>query len=103
MTIMLAFMPDVQERMLALAARLRALRLSRGWSQAELAERAGVAFSTLRLFERSGQISLERLLLLAMVLDAAGGFDALFAPAPLRSLDELEERPTRQRGRRRPR
>lgn len=86
-----------------LAGRIRALRLDRGWTQQETAERAGLAPATYRHFERTGQISLERLLKLAVVLDARGGLDGLFVRPPARSLAELEERAerqTRRRGRR---
>lgn len=87
-----------------LGARARALRLSHNWSQAELARRADVALPTLRVFERSGQISLERLLRVAEALNALDGFDALFAMPEARSLKDLEEPATRQRAsRKRPR
>lgn len=88
----------------ALARRVRALRLDRGWTQREIAERAGIAPATYRRFERTGRISLERLLRLAVILDARGGVDLLFARPAARSLAELEERaeqPSRKRGRRR--
>jgi transcriptional regulator with XRE-family HTH domain len=88
----------------ALARRVKALRLERGWTQQEVAERAGLALATYRCFERTGHISLERLLKLAVVLDGRAGFEHLFTPGPPRSLDELEqrgERPSRKRGRRR--
>jgi len=89
-------------RMLAL--RVRALRLDRGWTQQEIADRAGLAMTTYRRFEHTGLISLDRLLKVAGVLGARGGFDQLFVRAPARSLAELEqqaERQTRKRGRRR--
>jgi transcriptional regulator with XRE-family HTH domain len=79
------------------------LRLNRGWTQQELAERAGIALATYRSFERSGRMSLERLLKIATVLDARAGFDQLFAPPPARSLVELAAAtrgPERKRGRR---
>ena len=88
----------------ALARRVKALRLERGWTQQEVSQRAGLALATYRCFERTGRISLERLLKLAVVLDARAGFEHLFTPGPARSLDELEqraERPSRKRGRRR--
>lgn len=87
----------------ALAERVRARRLALAWTQEELAERAGIALSTYQQFERTGRISLERLLRLAVVLDARRGFEGLFAPPDLRSIEELEESeraPTRRRGRR---
>lgn len=85
-----------------LAGRVEALRLERGWTQLETAERAGIALATYRRFERTGQISLERLVKLAVVLDAQAGFQGLFALPPARSLAELERqsRPARKRGRR---
>lgn len=85
-----------------LAGRIKVLRLERTWTQEETAERAGLALPTYRMFERTGRISLERLLRLASVLDALAGFDQLFALAPATSLAELEQRaegPTRRRGR----
>lgn len=75
-----------------LAARVKALRLQRRWTQREAAERAGLSLATYRRFERTGSISLERLLKLAVVLDARAGLDQLFALPPARSLDELEAR-----------
>lgn len=86
-----------------LARRVKALRLERGWTQQELAERAGLALPTYRVFERSGRISLERLLKLAVVLNARADFDQIFSPGPARSLAELEQRaklPSRTRGKR---
>jgi transcriptional regulator with XRE-family HTH domain len=87
-----------------LAKRIRTLRLDHGWTQQEAAERAGLALATYRQFERTGRTSLERLLKLAVVLDAREGFDHLFVRPPARSLAELEkqaEPQTRKRGRRR--
>ena len=86
-----------------LAQRVRALRLGREWTQEELAVRAGIALSTYQQFERNGRISLERLLSLAIVLDARRGFEGLFPRPELRSIEELEELdrgPRRRRGRR---
>lgn len=85
-----------------LAGRVRELRLQRGWTQQEMADRAAVTLATYRRFERTGRIALERLLRIAVVLDARAGFDHLFALPAARSLAELAERtqPTRRRGRR---
>ncbi len=85
-----------------LAARLKTRRLQLAWSRAELAVRAGIAHSTLKLFETTGQISLERLVMIAATLDVLGGFDDLFKLPMASSLEELEARTvTRKRGRRR--
>ena len=85
-----------------LAARLRALRLARGWRQATLAERSGVSLASLRRFETSGKVSLESLLKLAFALDRLDDFDGLLLPPPAASIAELEaaeKRPARRRGR----
>jgi HTH-type transcriptional regulator / antitoxin HipB len=89
-----------------LAARVKALRLDRGWTQSELAARAGIALPTYRVFERTGKISVERLLKVAEVLDAQDGFDRLFTPPEVTSIAELKrraEQPLRKRGVRRSR
>lgn len=93
--------PEIARMM---AERVRTLRIDRGWTQQELAERAGVRLATYRRFERTGHISLERLLKLAVVLDTRAGFEQLFVRSPASSLAELErraERQTRTRGKRR--
>ena len=75
-----------------IAERARALRIARGWTQRELADRSGVALDTLRLFERTGKIALERLVRIAVILDAVDPLGELFAPPPAATLAELEER-----------
>ncbi|HYH45216.1 MAG TPA: helix-turn-helix transcriptional regulator [Thermoanaerobaculia bacterium] len=85
-----------------LAARIRALRLARGWKQTTLAQRSGVSLASLRRFEESGQVSLANLLALAFALNRLDDFDALFQAPPASSIAELEAgeaRPTRRRGR----
>ena len=85
-----------------LAGRVRTLRLQLGWSQDELARRAGLRPATYRLFEQTGRIALLRLLRVLAVLDRLGDADHLCAlgDAP-RSLAEISG-PRRQRGRRNP-
>lgn len=75
-----------------IADRARSLRLLRGWTQREMAKRAGVALSTLKMFEHGGQISLDRLLRIAAALDDLDSFRKLFELPRARSLDELEAR-----------
>jgi HTH-type transcriptional regulator / antitoxin HipB len=85
-----------------LAARMRALRLARGWKQTTLAQRSGVSLASLRRFEESGQVSLANLLALAFALNRLDDFDALFQAPPASSIAELEAGealPTRRRGR----
>lgn len=85
------------------AERLRLRRLRRGWSQAELAERAGLKPATYILFERTGRIALLRLLKVLEVLDLLDEFDRIGRGEDLSgvTLDEIT-RPERRRGRRRP-
>ncbi|MCB1133507.1 MAG: helix-turn-helix transcriptional regulator [Verrucomicrobiae bacterium] len=81
--------------------RIRTHRKARGWTQAELAERSGVSLSTLKLLEREGKGSLQRLAKVAVILNLDGELRELFATSPAyASLDEVEathRRPTAPR------
>jgi transcriptional regulator with XRE-family HTH domain len=71
--------------------RIRTHRKARGWTQAQLAERAGVSLSTLKLLEREGKGSLQRLAKVAVMLNLDGELRRLFAATPAyASLDEVE-------------
>lgn len=77
-------------------------RLSLNLSQQTLAERSGVSYGVLKKFERTGRISLESLLKLALTLGSLAAFKDLFKTIPpeqLRSLDALINEKTRKRGR----
>ena len=67
------------ELRLELAERARALRIARNLRQADLAERSGVTLASLRRFERDGEISLKNLMLIAIALNRAQDFDAVFS------------------------
>lgn len=91
-----------QEMQLKIAQALRAKRLTLNLSQQTLAAKAGVSYSVLKKFERTGQISLESLLKLALALGAMQEFNNLFMPQKPEvalSLDELMVDNTRKRGR----
>lgn len=83
----------------AVAQSARRLRLDRNLTQQELAERAGMSLSSLRRFERTGEIAFLSLIRIAIALDASEGMAALF-PEQVRTLDDVLDRPRRQRGRR---
>ena len=77
----------------AIGERLRVARLARGWTQEELAERSGIALSTLKLLEAKGQGSLQRLARVAVALNLDGELRELFArPAAYESLDAVKRR-----------
>ncbi|GHC07896.1 helix-turn-helix domain-containing protein [Cerasicoccus arenae] len=70
--------------------RVKSLRIEQGYTQEDLAERAGIPFSTYRHFEQTGKISLERLLKVAMVLGDPSRLIELFPESKYQSLDEVE-------------
>ena len=74
---------------LEIAGNLKKLRKRRKLSQQALAERSGVSYGSLKRFEQTGEISLESLLKIALVLDAAAPFEALFKPAEIKSIREI--------------
>ena len=63
-----------------LAQRHKVLRKQAGFSQIELANRAGVSLGSLKRFEATGQISLVSLLKLAELLQRLPDFDLLLKP-----------------------
>lgn len=75
-----------------LARRVVTCRVALGWTREELAQRSGIAIDTLKRFEQTGQVSLERLLKIAVALDALREFSGLFPEPAAASLDELEAR-----------
>lgn len=91
--------PEVAQH---LAKNVREKRLEQNLSQRSLAERSSVSLAVLKKFERTGKISLESLLKLALALGCLNDFMQLFRPKPPASahtLDELLEQKTRKRGR----
>lgn len=67
-----------------LASRAREHRLARGWSQAEVARRAGVKPATYVLFERSGRVSL-----VGTLATVRGGISFEYAASSLSTGHEL--------------
>lgn len=91
--------PDALIR--AIGVRLRDQRLAKGWTQKQLAERAGISVSTLKLMEHEGKGSLQRLAKVAVCLGIDGELRSLFADrSSYSSLDEVE-RTVRKRAPRR--
>ncbi|MFT3992339.1 MAG: helix-turn-helix transcriptional regulator [Luteolibacter sp.] len=84
-------------------ARLKGLRLAKGWTQDELAERAGVAVSTLKLLEAKGQGSFQRLIRVAVALGVDGELRGLFVRSETMESIEAVKSAERQRAPRRKR
>ncbi len=91
-----------QEILLQIAKQARERRLFKNLTQQSLAERSQVSLGVIKKFEKSGQISTQSLLKLALVLGALNEFALLFKPLPpesYSSLDTLLKQKTRKRGR----
>jgi len=100
---MLPFLKTPQDVMSELKNKFKERRLSIGYTQEALANRSGVSLGSLKRFEGSGQISLESLLKIALVLECLDDFLTIANPIEEqpRSIEELieEKKRTPKRGR----
>lgn len=95
---MLAFsLTALAEILEGVATRMKRRRIDFNLTQRELAERSGVSYGSLRLFEETGKASFEAVVKIALALEAESEIEALFPPKPARTLDEIIGRPARQR------
>jgi transcriptional regulator with XRE-family HTH domain len=78
------------ELLTQIAQNAKAKRLSLNLSQQTLSLRSGVSLGSIKRFERTGKISLESLLKLALVLKSLESFNSLFAKDLLQSLPSLD-------------
>ncbi len=85
-----------------LAKRLTAIRLQKAWTREVLAKIADVNIHSLKRFERTGQISLERLVAVCRALDVYHEIERLFKPRHRVDIENWEAIPqiTRKRGKR---
>ena len=90
-----------EEVLSGIAARMKRRRIGLGLTQRELSARAGVSYSSLRVFEETGRIALASLVRLAFALGAEAEFAGLFPPPPPGRLEDVLEKPERKRARRR--
>ena len=81
--------------------RLKQLRLAKGWTREELAERSGIAVSTLKLLETTGNGSFQRLIRIAVALGVDGELRSLFSSSHSMESIEAVKRSERQRAPRR--
>ena len=73
---MLSFLPkNSSDIMQELKVKFKERRRTLGYTQSELATRSGVSLGSLKRFESSGQISLESLLKLALILECLEDFE----------------------------
>jgi transcriptional regulator with XRE-family HTH domain len=79
-----------REARFELCQRLRAQRLVQGLSQAELAERAGLSVSTVKLMEAKAQCTLENFMRVVIGLGLADELQALFVFQP-KSIAQMEQ------------
>ena len=92
------------EIQLIFSQRLKRLRLINEWTQAELAERAGITLASLKRFENTGKISWERLLLIALALGRLSELMPLFEEPEIMTLSDIKKlTKKRQRGKRKTR
>ena len=85
-----------------ISKRLTAMRLQRAWTREDLAKRSGINIYTLKHFERTGQISLERLIALCTELEILPEFERAFKPRTRINVDDWQvpAQQMRKRGRR---
>lgn len=83
-----------------IAQRMKRRRIDAGITQRDLSAKADVSYGSLRLFEETGKISLESLVKIAFILEAEAEFEHLFPPRPPKTIDDVIDRPVRQRVRR---
>lgn len=89
MTKYIAFKTD-QEIAGELASRVSQERVRQNITQQTLAELSGVTYSTIRHFERTGKIGLERLISVLRALKKLDEFAYFLAPTPVSPMERLK-------------
>ncbi len=74
---------------LEIAHNLKKTRKHRKLSQTELAARSGVSYGSLKRFEQTGEISLQSLLKIAVILNEATPFSDLLKTTEITSIQQI--------------
>ena len=86
--------------MKGIAERVKERRLEKNFTQKAFAKRAGVGYDAYRKFEKTGEITLYKLVSCAIILDSTDEFSKLFSMKSYQSIDELlEKKETKMRKR----
>jgi transcriptional regulator with XRE-family HTH domain len=89
-----------QKIALNVASNVKQRRLELNLTQAGFAKRSGMAIATYRVFERTGRISLQNLILIGVALGSLEDFSQLFQRKSYATLEEAlrESKSKRKRG-----
>lgn len=79
---------SLDQKRLELASRFKAYRKHSHMTQLELSDKSGVPYGTIKLFERTGKISLDNLWLLTEAIGCDDQLENLFSE-PLLTADDL--------------
>ena len=79
---------SLEQKMKELAGRLKVYRKKKHITQLELSDISSVPYGTIKLFERTGKISLESLWILCMALECDDQLESLFT-APMLTADDV--------------
>ncbi len=83
-----------------IATNFQKMRISKKFTQSDLAQRSGVSLSSLKRFEQKAEISLSSLLKLAITLDVTDAFENLFAETKIDTIEDfLYKKKTKKRKR----
>ena len=81
---------SLEQKMKELAGRLKVYRKKKHITQLELSDISSVPYGTIKLFERTGKISLESLWMLCMALECDDQLETLFT-APMLTADDVRD------------
>jgi transcriptional regulator with XRE-family HTH domain len=83
-----------------IAVKAKQMRLAMNITQQQLASKSGVSLGSIKRFESTGKISLQNLLLVAVVLDSVEDFAQLFTQKKYNTIDEvIKQNKTKTRSR----